>query len=129
MSDNEQHGDRDRDDRDAGHRDGGRPESEDTTSVPARGSAVPPKLRCPACRASQPYQDVCRRCGADLRLLVKIKTHIDDLVRKHEAFRIAGNREAADAIRNTLCRLDPGSLAAQEKMPDGRIDPIRERPH
>jgi hypothetical protein len=26
-------------------------------------------VRCPTCRASQPWSDVCRRCKSDLRLL------------------------------------------------------------
>ena len=29
------------------------------------------KLQCPACRAKQTWRDECRRCHADLRLLVR----------------------------------------------------------
>jgi hypothetical protein len=29
------------------------------------------KLHCPACRARQSWRDECRRCQADLRLLVR----------------------------------------------------------
>ena len=29
----------------------------------------PETVRCPNCRASQPWSDICRRCKSDLRLL------------------------------------------------------------
>ena len=29
----------------------------------------PEAVRCPTCRAAQPWSDACRRCGSDLRLL------------------------------------------------------------
>ncbi len=29
-----------------------------------------PNLRCPVCRALQPLQETCRRCAADLQLVI-----------------------------------------------------------
>jgi methylglutaconyl-CoA hydratase len=36
-----------------------------------------PTLRCPVCRARQPHQPTCRRCQADLRLLVAALGDLD----------------------------------------------------
>jgi hypothetical protein len=33
------------------------------------GPIDPETVRCPTCRASQPWSDTCRRCKSDLRLL------------------------------------------------------------
>jgi hypothetical protein len=32
----------------------------------------PTSLRCPTCRAEQPWSDICRRCKSDLRLLREV---------------------------------------------------------
>ena len=36
---------------------------------PLQPSIDPTNVRCPTCRANQPWSDTCRRCKSDLRLL------------------------------------------------------------
>jgi hypothetical protein len=37
-------------------------------------------FRCPACRARQPLQDECRRCAADLSLVVRAWRRVEFLL-------------------------------------------------
>lgn len=44
-------------------------------------------FRCPVCRARQTLRDTCRRCQADLRLVVGVHRHIAYLKREREQAR------------------------------------------
>ncbi len=56
-------------------------------------------LQCPACRARQPLQDRCRRCAADLTLIVKLRRRIDWLIEQREQALHSGH---AQRIREEL---------------------------
>ncbi len=66
-----------------------------------------PKFQCPACRASQPLQDTCRRCGADLRLLAKAKRHVAALIKRRESAIRIGDEATAKQIASELKLLQP----------------------
>jgi len=65
-----------------------------------------PTLRCPVCRARQPHQPTCRRCQADLRLLVAALGEVERLQRCRAAAVAAGEaaaaQQAADALQEML---------------------------
>jgi len=61
-----------------------------------------PEFRCPACRARQPRQNQCRRCGADLSLLVRIHNRIDYLL-----------ADPSDTHQRELAVLDPKRIMVQ----------------
>ncbi len=66
-------------------------------------------FRCPVCRAGQPLQNECRRCQADLSLVVLAHRRVDHL-------RALLNRQAELSIRerelvqHELTVLSPGNL-------------------
>ena len=66
-----------------------------------------PKFQCPACRASQPLQDTCRRCGADLRLLAKAKRHVAALIERRESAIRIGDEAMAKQIALELKLMQP----------------------
>jgi hypothetical protein len=63
----------------------------------------PETVRCPTCRASQPWSDTCRRCRSDLRLLREFaegyeRARLECL----DHLREGRPREALDAARRCL---------------------------
>jgi hypothetical protein len=50
-----------------------------------------PEFRCPVCRARQPLQEICRRCKADLSLVVQVRRRIEYLVAEHKQARERGD--------------------------------------
>jgi hypothetical protein len=72
-----------------------------------------PRLKCPACRARQDWQDTCRRCGADLRLLVATYVHIASLEAALGAARSDGLEEREEAIQRELLLFRPSTGAAR----------------
>ena len=52
---------------------------------PIDNSPAELKFQCPACRAKQPLQNSCRRCGADLGLLAKAHRRVAWLVEKRRS--------------------------------------------
>lgn len=69
------------------------------------GPLEPPSFRCPVCRAKQSLQDQCRRCHADLSLLVKVKRRVAYLVASRQAAKQAGDLAAAEHLHRELQRL------------------------
>lgn len=66
------------------------------------------RLRCPACRAGQPWQDSCRRCQADLSLLVRALRYRRDQWQACRAALAAGDLPAARRSARQLLLLHPG---------------------
>ncbi len=69
-------------------------------------------FRCPACRARQPLQPVCRRCDADLSLLVRAIEHSAALVARHEQARAQADHHLMETTAQQLALLSPKQLAA-----------------
>ncbi|WP_182864600.1 hypothetical protein [Stieleria mannarensis] len=69
-------------------------------------------FRCPACRAKQPLQPVCRRCEADLQLLVRAIEHSAALAARYEQARFRSDPHAMDSAARLIALLDPKQLAA-----------------
>ena len=60
----------------------------------------PQTVRCPTCRASQPWSDNCRRCKSDLRLLRDFAGGYERTRREClDHLRLGRLREARDAAR------------------------------
>jgi Flp pilus assembly protein TadD len=57
---------------------------------PASDPIDPETVRCPTCRASQPWSDACRRCKSDLRLLREFARAYDQ-----------AHREGLDRLRES----------------------------
>lgn len=69
-------------------------------------SAEPP-FQCPVCRASQTLRDTCRRCQADLSLVVRAHQRLAYLkLRQAEAIG-CGDQAAAAALAQELRWLAP----------------------
>jgi len=70
-------------------------------------------FRCPVCRARQPLQETCRRCKADLRLVVRARRRVDYLHSKRLKAQAQGDRECEQKLAAELRWLAPkpsGSL-------------------
>ena len=90
--------------------------------MPRRSSASPknwttfcsmsdePAFRCPVCRANQSLRETCRRCGADLRLIVRSRRRLDYLLSERDKARAAGDREREEQIIRELRWLSPVRL-------------------
>ncbi len=65
------------------------------------------KFRCPVCRAQQPLQDDCRRCQADLRLVVRAHRRIAYLVDLQRQQGQSPDPQTSQTIRNELRLLAP----------------------
>ncbi|WP_153558508.1 hypothetical protein [Roseimaritima sediminicola] len=72
--------------------------------------SAPRELRCPACRARQSYRQTCRRCRADLGLLVAALQRVDVLQAEIEQARAAGDHVRLAAHLAELEWLAPKSL-------------------
>jgi hypothetical protein len=68
-------------------------------------------FQCPACRAKQPLQDTCRRCGADLSLLALAKRRVAWLLARRQAACAAGDFQYATLIQEELDVLQPGETS------------------
>jgi hypothetical protein len=67
----------------------------------------PATVRCPTCRASQPWSDACRRCRSDLRLLREFAGAYEHARREClDRLRLGRLREAEEAARR-CCELSP----------------------
>lgn len=66
-----------------------------------------PSFRCPVCRARQTLRDECRRCEADLRLLVRAHRRVAFLVAERQQARASGNVSREQAIAAELNLLAP----------------------
>jgi hypothetical protein len=74
-------------------------------------SIDPANVRCPTCRANQPWSDVCRRCKSDLRLLREFAGAFENARRACLAgLRDGRPREAELAARRCL-KISPGAEA------------------
>jgi hypothetical protein len=63
----------------------------------------PETVRCPTCRASQPWSDACRRCKSDLRLLREFAEGYDRARREClDSLRLGRLREARAAATRCL---------------------------
>ena len=72
-------------------------------------------LVCPVCRASQPLQPVCRRCSADLNLLIRAMQAVDTSRNQLDQARRSGApSETIKALRNRLRWLSPKSLSTDD---------------
>jgi hypothetical protein len=65
-------------------------------------------LRCPVCRATQPWQDSCRRCRADLELVVRAHRRVAFLQSQREQARACGDDSQERTITAELNWLAPG---------------------
>jgi hypothetical protein len=69
----------------------------------APGPIAPQTVRCPTCRASQPWSDTCRRCRSDLRLLREFAEGYEHArLECLDHLRRGRLREARDAARRCL---------------------------
>lgn len=66
-----------------------------------------PDFRCPVCRAKQPLQETCRRCKADLSLVVRVHRRVEYLSAQREEARASGNREREEILTAELEWLAP----------------------
>jgi hypothetical protein len=64
-------------------------------------------FRCPVCRASQTLRETCRRCQADLRLVVGVRRRIDYLVGAREQARDNGDSQRERIVTEELRWLAP----------------------
>lgn len=55
-------------------------------------------FRCPICRASQPLRDVCRRCQADLRLVVRAHCRLAYVKRLQAEAQTLGDSEREQCL-------------------------------
>jgi hypothetical protein len=58
----------------------------------------PTDLNCPVCRAKQTSQSECRRCGADLSLLIKALRSVQAAQRQVEQAQRRGDADFEDAL-------------------------------
>ena len=64
-------------------------------------------LRCPACRALQKRQSQCRRCGADLSLLVRAHDRLIFLQYRYQQSLQTGETEQSDLLLAEIRELHP----------------------
>lgn len=65
-------------------------------------------FRCPVCRARQPLQQQCRRCRADLSLVVAVRERINYLLAQRCELPDRDSRQHAIAVE--LALLSPQSI-------------------
>ncbi len=70
-----------------------------------------PPFRCPVCRASQSLSDTCRRCRADLKLVVSAYRRLAYIQRERDAVRSAGDNERERLILAELQWLSPRHIS------------------
>ncbi|MGE0756649.1 MAG: hypothetical protein AB7O38_06500 [Pirellulaceae bacterium] len=65
-------------------------------------------FRCPVCRATQSLRETCRRCRADLRLVVRATRRLAYVQQARELARAGGNNQLAESLTTELRWLAPG---------------------
>lgn len=66
-----------------------------------------PLFRCPVCRASQILSDTCRRCRADLNLVVRVYRRLAYVKRERDEARSRGDNERVEVLMEELSWLSP----------------------
>ena len=66
-----------------------------------------PPFHCPVCRAKQPLAETCRRCKADLGLVVRARRRIDYLRAQLEEAIAHGDAQQTETISAELRWLKP----------------------
>ena len=66
-----------------------------------------PAFRCPVCRAAQPLQENCRRCQADLRLVVCAQRRLAYVKAQREQALARGDNERESQLAAELQWLAP----------------------
>lgn len=66
-----------------------------------------PAFHCPVCRAKQALAETCRRCKADLRLVVRARRRVDYLRAQLEQAIAHGDAQQAATISAELRWLAP----------------------
>jgi hypothetical protein len=69
-------------------------------------------FRCPVCRASQTLREECRRCQADLSLVVRARRRLSHLIMRRGEARSAGDDERSRQIDAELRWLAPSNMRA-----------------
>ena len=64
-------------------------------------------FRCPVCRAKQPLQLACRRCKADLRLVVAARQRVLYVASVRDQARLSGDHNAYQRAVQELRLLAP----------------------
>lgn len=64
-------------------------------------------FRCPVCRAAQTLRETCRRCQADLRLVVRAYARLDYVERQHAEAVSRGDVASERSLANELRWLAP----------------------
>lgn len=65
------------------------------------------QFRCPVCRASQTLGDTCRRCQADLRLVLQVHRRLAHVQRLRSEARASGDAQREQALAAELRWLAP----------------------
>ena len=65
-------------------------------------------FRCPVCRAEQTLRETCRRCQADLRLVIRAHRRLAYLKLAQGQARVDGNRQHEQSLAAELQWLAPG---------------------
>lgn len=66
-----------------------------------------PAFHCPVCRAKQTLAETCRRCKADLRLVVRARRRVDYLRSQFEQAIARGDTQQAETLSAELRWLKP----------------------
>ena len=66
-----------------------------------------PNFRCPVCRASQTLREICRRCEADLSLVVRAHRRLAYLKHRHAQALANGDQKAQQQMKAELRWLAP----------------------
>ncbi len=77
------------------------------SSDPSKVLPAESRFQCPACRAKQPLQDACRRCGADLQLLAQAQRRVAWLIQKRQTAIASANLDQAMKYERELRLLKP----------------------
>lgn len=72
-------------------------------------------FRCPVCRARQPLQETCRRCAADLRLVVRAQLRLAYIKEQLAQLRTSDDHERRQQLTREQRWLSPGC----ENLPTG----------
>ena len=75
-------------------------------------------ISCPVCRARQKQQPACRRCSADLRLVIKTRRSIETAQRHYFQARQVGEHELAARHLRYLMWLKPDAGLLSGDNPD-----------
>jgi hypothetical protein len=67
-----------------------------------------PPFRCPVCRASQTLSETCRRCRADLRLIVRARRRLEYVLRLQAEAVAHGDGEREQLLADEPRWLAPG---------------------